>query len=214
MRKLSAYTLLLLLPLLLNACKDDGYVYPPVKFEFLTAQSDANGAVISVLPDKGELMTVIEDRSNSKIESGTTKRVISNYEEVSSTEARIYGLALTVSPVPQPVASFKEGVKTDPAGMQSIWMGRDYLNMIVLVKGQDGKHLFHFVELQTGTDSGTGRKFVNLLLYHDAGDDFEAYTKRAYLSVPLSRYNVPGETVDIYFSLNTNDGIKTYSFEY
>lgn len=54
------------------------------------------------------------------------------------------------------------------------------------------------------------------MLYHDNGGDMEAYTKRAYVSVPLGRYAASAaEPAMIYFSLHTYDGkVKTYQFEY
>ncbi len=220
MKKTFAYLLLLLLPALLGACKDDDYEYPPVKLEFLTAESGNDGAIATILPDKGARMNVSQDRTNGKFDPNTSKRIIANYEEVApesgaTPNALIYSWAAVVAAQPEPVSAFKEGIKTDAADIQSIWMGRDYLNIILLVKAQNGKHTIHFVNTEEGMDEETGHPYVDLLLYHDAGDDVQATTKRVYLSIPLESFAVAGETVDIHFSLNTYSGeLKTYSFEY
>ena len=52
--------------------------------------------------------------------------------------------------------------------------------------------------------------------YHDANGDVQAYTKRAYLSIPLRQYAVEGvKKISVHFSLNTYaSGIKTYTFDY
>ncbi len=220
MRNRLLLILLILLPCLLTACGEDSdYEYPSVKLEFLTAESGNDGSLVAVTPDKGSRLLVVDDRSSTKLEVNSTRRVISNYEEVAmesgGTGARIYALAAVVSAQPEPTSAFKDGVKTDPADVLSIWMGRDYLNVILNIKAQNAKHAFHFVETETGTDATSGHNYVKLLLYHDNGGDVPAYTKRAYVSIPLSKYAVEGETVDVYFTLNTNSGEeKTYSFEY
>ncbi len=220
MKKPFAYLLLLLLPALLGACKDDDYEYPSVKMEFLTAASGNDGLIATILPDKGSQMNVVQDRSNGKFEVNSTKRIIANYAEVAAESgntpnALIYAWAAVIAAQPEPASAFKDGVKVDPADILSIWMGRDYLNIILQVKSQNGKHTLHFVNTGEGTDEQTGRPFVDLLLYHDANNDVQATTKRVYLSIPLESFAVAGETVDIRFSLNTYSGeLKTYSFEY
>ena len=191
----------LLLPVFLCSCKEDDYVYPSVKMEFITAEAGSTGALQSFTTDEGERLSVAEDRTNTKIAANETRRMLTNYEPLGEGKARIYALASVVSPVPLPpdAAVFREGIKTDPAGIQSIWLGRDYLNMVLLVKAQSGAHLFHFVEEGVTTDP-EGNAVVNLLLYHDAGNDTPSYTKRAYLSVPLRQYaTAVGTPVLIYF---------------
>ena len=94
-------------------------------------------------------------------------------------------------------------------------MGLDYLNMILDIRAQNGKHSFHFVEEEVSTDEETGHRFVHLLLYHSDGD-VQAYSKRAYLSVPLRQYATEGiKQVTVWFSLITYSGEeKNYEFEY
>jgi hypothetical protein len=105
-------------------------------------------------------------------------------------------------------------MKTDPVGIQSIWLSGHYINMTLQVKLQSEKHLFHFIETSISQSKGT--PLINLTLYHDKNDDVEAYTKIAYLSVPLDKYiqQYPdGFTVS--FSINTfTEGVKTFTFTY
>ena len=95
--------------------------------------------------------------------------------------------------------------------MQSIWLGHDYLNIILKVK-QQGKHLFHFVEDEVSVDEASGRAKVRLTLFHDVTSATQDYSKRAYLSVPLRQYMIDGvQGVDVFFSVCTYSGrLKTY----
>lgn len=212
--------LVLLSAFLISCNEEEGASYPPVKLEFLTAEAGADGTLQTLVTDKGERLVVAEDRTRTELFPNGSSRVVGNYEVISSAggqkEVRIYALANTVSPAPVPAAEFGNGLKLDPVDVLSIWMGRDFLNMTLSIKAQSEKHRFHFIEESVVRDAVTGRLTVRLMLYHDNGGDMEAYTKRAYVSVPLGRYAASvAEPAMIYFSLHTYDGkVKTYQFEY
>ncbi len=205
--------------LLLTACGDDYYV-PSMKQDYLTAYSSASGNLESVLTDQGVHLPILADATDSQTKADTLVRIVCNYTEELTSDGiagiRVNALTATVSPVPQPADTFKDGVKNDPADVMSIWMGLDFLNCILEVKAQDGPHYFHFVEEEVTTDEATGHRTVSLLLYHDAGTDLQAYTQRAYLSIPLRQYIADGISgVTVRFSLYTYaDELKTYTFDY
>lgn len=207
-----------LLLALLSSCSDDDYYYPAGKQEFLTAYAGVDGKLEAVLTDEGEKLAVLEDASNIRIEPNTSVRIVSYYGKATdgTSGVKLYAVSNTISPVPQPVESFKEGVKYDPANVLSIWMGIDYLNMMLDIKGQTEKHMFHFLEEDVVTDMDAGHCNLFFKLYHDAGGDVQAYTKRAYASVPLRSYVKEGiHTYTVYFSLYTYENeVKTYRFEY
>ncbi len=215
--------LLWLLPVLVflvASCKeDDDYHYPPVKLEFLTAQSGTDGSLKSILTDEGETLPVLADESNTYIKADSSVRIVSNYSrEVTAggtSGVKLYALLKAISPLPQAADKFEDGVKHDPVDVVSIWMGVDYLNMILGIKAQNVGHSFHFVEDEVDTDEETGIRSVHLSLYHDDGNDVQAYTKRAYISVPLQQYAEEGiEQVIVYFTVQTYSGeSKTYEFE-
>lgn len=205
--------------MLLASCDDDDYHYPTVKLEFLTAQAGADGSLKSVLTDEGNTFAVVEDASKTYIDANASIRIVSNYGEAIAADGasgvKLYGSLSTISPLPKPASEFKDGVKHDPADVTSIWMGLDYLNIILDIKALNGKHSFHFVEEEISTDEETGHRFVHLSLYHNS-EDVQGYSKRAYLSIPLLHYAEEGiEKVTVDFSLNTYSGEeKTYQFEY
>ena len=112
-----------------------------------------------------------------------------NYEVLSGENtATIYSLQSLITPVPKPEDDpvYKDGIKLDPVEMVSIWLGRDYLNMILNLKVSTGKgHTFGIVEDVSELKTNG---IVNMLLYHDANSDEEYYNRRAYISVPLAQY--------------------------
>lgn len=208
-----------LLLCLLTACGDDDYHYPNAKLEFLTARAGDDGYLQSILTDEGKTYKVVEDVANTHIEANSSIRIVSNHGPTAAPDGtsgeKLYATIHPVSIKPQPAAYFKDGIKTDPAEISSIWMGLDYLNIVVNVKAQSGKHSFHFIEDRAFMDSTNKQEEVYLTLYHDAAGDI-GYTQRAYLSVPLRQYAEEGvQKVTVHFSLHTESGeIKTYDLDY
>lgn len=223
-RRLGRLAVCVLLPLLLAtmACKEDeSYHYPPVKLEFFTMQPDAEGRPLTIRTDDGVLRSVVEYTSAKRTENSAALRVVGHYEETAPTAdgtaaVKLYTWSAVTAPLPRVEADFEKGVKRDPADLLSAWMGWDYLNLLLTVKGQDAKHAFHFVEEAVNHDPATGIRSVTLSLYHDAANDVQAYTKRAYLSVPLRQYAADNVSkVELTFKLLTYTGEwKTYRFDY
>lgn len=216
-RKLHSVWLLGLL-FLMTACGDDDYYYPSVQLEFVTVVAGGDGSIQTLIPDKGESLPVLEDRTGSTISPNTSRRVMSNYEVLPG-GVRIYSLQSLVTPDPKPEDDpvYKDGIKTDPVEMVSIWLGRDYLNMILNLKVSTGKgHVFGIVEDVSELET---KGIVNMLLYHDANSDAEYYNRRAYISVPLEKYvnaEAPGRTITIKFKYYTYDenGVPVESDKY
>lgn len=214
---------LLLLPAVLmlwTACGDDDYHYPPITMEFLTAHSGSDGRLETVLTDKGESYAVLNSVFAPNHAADSTMRIVANFTcettEQKAAGALLYSASTTISPVPLPTSAFKEGVKTDPVSLVSIWMGLDYLNLVLEVKGTEATHTYHFIEEQVEDNAAGTHRTVSLRLYHDAADDPPYYTRRIYLSVPLRSYATDGiQTVTVHFSLrNEENKTETYSFEY
>ena len=135
---------------LMTGCGDDDYYYPSVKLEFVTVEAGEDGRIQTLIPDKGEALPVAEDRTGSTIAANISRRVMSNYEVLpDGSAATIYSLQSLIVPVPKPEDDpvYKDGIKQDPVEVVSIWLGRDYLNMILNLKVSTGKgHTFGIVE--------------------------------------------------------------------
>ncbi|MDR0939102.1 MAG: NigD-like protein [Mediterranea sp.] len=216
------HSLFLLLLLAVAACKDDKYHYPSVKLEFVTLLSDEEGKVATLIPDMGDPLRVSLDRTASTFTPSSTLRALSNYETIGSgttATAVIYSLQSPIVPTPKPASdeAFKDGIKHDPVNVTSIWMGRDYLNMILNLKVDTGKgHVFGIVEDTTELETAG---VVTLSLYHDSAGDAEHYNRSAYLSIPLKQYQVlprPSAPITIKFKYYTYDadGLATESDKY
>lgn len=204
--------------LLMAACGDDDYYYPSVKLEFVTVVAGEDGSIQTLIPDKGESLPVLEDRTKSVISPNTSRRVMSNYEVLQG-GARVYSLQQLLVPDAKPEDDpvYKDGIKTDPVEMVSIWLGRNYLNMILNLKVSTGKgHVFSIVEDISELET---KGIVNMLLYHDANSDAEYYNRRAYISVPLEKYidaENPSRVITIKFKYYTygKDGSAEESDKY
>lgn len=205
-----------MLLLTVTACGDDEYHYPSVQLEFVTVESRADGTLQRLIPDKGEPLPVSKDRTNSTIAANASRRVLSNYEKVSSggvSSAVIYAVQSLVTPEPKSREEepYKDGVVTDPVDVTSIWASGGYLNLILNLKVKgDVQHIFGMVEEEVIEKSAT-EKEVTMLLYHNANGDLEWYNRRGYISVPLSKYVVAGETekVTVRFKYYTYDKTGT-----
>lgn len=183
---------------LLTACGGDDYHYPSVQLEFLTAATGADGTLTQVTTDAGETWPVLNDHSSFRSTPDSLLRIVSNYlitpDAAGRQGAELYAVRKAIAPLPKPAAEFEQGIKTDGAELLSSWMGNGYFNLLFTIKQQSKTHRFHFVEQEVTYDEATGRCRLSLLLYHDADDDVEAYSARAYLSVPLSHYLIAGIT--------------------
>ncbi len=217
MRFKQLYIFLLFLSFL--SCKgDEEYIYPPVKLEFITAHVDNSGNVAYLKTDKDTIYQVVKDRTSKKMDINTDQRVVCYYslsKEATSTRyvADIYSLLQTISPTPRTLSK-GELIKTDPVGIQSIWLSGKYINLTLQIKAQNGSHYFHFIE--EAIEQNEGHPLIHLTLYHDKNGDVEAYTKIAYLSIPLSTYiNQYSDGFSVAVSVNTyTEGIEEYTFNY
>ena len=202
------------------SCGEEEYRYPSVRLEYLTAFSDAEGGLTEVCTDAGRFYPVSSGLEDVRIAPDSLLRIIGNYTigltAGGDSAVCIYAVGQVIAPEPRPASWFKDGVKTDEASVGSIWMGWDYLNIMLEVKAQSGTHTFGFVEDSYTVDTASGEADVRLTLYHNAGSDVQAYTRRAYLSVPLSQYASPGvERVRVTFRVNAGDeGWRSWTFEY
>lgn len=219
--------LAILLPMMacLTACSndDDGYNYPSVKLEFLSAQTDIDGRLTRIISDDGKYMDVSEDVSEQFYQPDTLIRIIANYQQVagepqqSGFYAKLYAWRNILAPQPLAASKFKEGVSHDPVEVVSVWKGYDYINLMLNVREQSGKHIFHFVEEEVRTNSDGLNIYVSL--YHKAAESTQDYDKRVYLSLPYYHYltqaveeGYEGD-VNIHLSIETYDkGVLNYSF--
>ena len=56
----------------------------------MTVEAGEDGRIQTLIPDKGEVLTVSEDRTGSTISPNTSRRVMSNYEVLSCENTATY----------------------------------------------------------------------------------------------------------------------------
>lgn len=212
----SFFALVVIFLLVVSSCDDDEVrTYPPLLSEFVTIQTDESGIPGQLRTDKGMVYAV--ENAVEIVTDGLTPdsvyRAIARYEQRNDV-VRIYGLQGVVSSYAIPDSLLADEVKCDPVEMQAIWSGGGYLNMVLLIKAQSGKHSFSFIEdsiIQT-TD---GYRKLCLSLSHDAHDDTMAYTQEVYLSMPLFPYSGRLEDGDsVIFSIPTPYGWQQWTREF
>ena len=203
---------LLGLLILTASCKEEEYYYPSVRLEFVTVKAGSDGKLQLLVPDRGSSLQVVEDLTQSSLGYNSSKRVMSNYEMVTlddgSSAAKIYSLQSVVAPEPKKIddPAFQGVIKTDPVSVTGIWIGGNYLNMILTLKVKGGKqHIFGIVE--EAIEERETERIVFLSLFHNASGDEEYYDRRAYISVPLTKYHVAevNKAIKIKFRYHTYD---------
>ena len=155
--------------------------------------------MMTIIPDKGDILPVSQDLTGSTISPNTSRRVMSNYETMEE-GAKIYSLQSLLTPTPKPKddPAFKDKEGKDPVEVVSIWLGRDYLNMILNLKASTGKgHIFGIIEDKSELETIGS---VDMLLYHDAESEHPADGIKIKF-----RYYTYGKEADV---------IEDYEFEY
>ena len=170
-----------------------------------------DGKLDYLITDNNLKLSISNTVSADGLVPDSAYRVICTYQqnEENDKEARLYSISLINAPYAIP-AFLVEEKKNDPVEVQSIWRGGNYLNLILLLKAQNIPHSFLF--LQDSIVSVNERTNLYISLYHDKEGDLEAYTQKAYLSMPLQPYQrllKEGDTICL--SINTYDkGVQTW----
>lgn len=204
----------------ISSCKKDEYVYPNVLTEFVDITTSSTGRLSYINCDNGESYQ-IKDRSGIEgFIPDTTYRAISVYEpeiekNKNNNNAKLYSCQFIVSPVPVPEDKFNKEIKTDPVDIDRIWLSGNYINMILDIMAKDKSHGICFI-LNGISDTKNGYKTINMTVYHNNNDDYEAYTKKAYASIPLWPYNdILNKGDKIIIRINTyKEGMTVREFEY
>ncbi|HJH66525.1 MAG TPA: NigD-like protein [Bacteroides mediterraneensis] len=207
--------------LFLGACKEDEYVYPNVISTFIDVTTDASGTLQDLITDKGETLQILNREGLDGLTPDSTYRTVSIYEPKETdtqgnATALLYSCQLIIAVKPVTANKLPDGIaKTDPLNVQSVWRSGNYLNLILLPMAKEKSHIFHFIE-DGITDNEDGSRTLHLTLYHNQNGDYEAFTRKSYLSIPLWAYEgrlAQGDQVIL--RINTYEkGFVSYEFTY
>lgn len=207
--------------LFLGACKEDEYVYPNVISTFIDVTTDTSGTLQDLITDKGETLQILNREGLDGLTPDSTYRTVSIYEPKETdtqgnATALLYSCQLIIAVKPVTANKLPDGIaKTDPLDIQSVWKSGNYLNLILLPMAKEKSHIFHFIE-DGIIDNEDGSRTLHLTLYHNQNGDYEAFTRKSYLSIPLWAYEgrlAQGDQVIL--RINTYEkGFVSYEFTY
>lgn len=188
---------------------------------FIDVTTDADGTLQDLITDKGETLQILNRDGLDGLTPDSTYRTVSIYEPKEmnaqgNATALLYSCQLIIAVKPVTVDKLPDGIaKTDPLDIQSVWKSGNYLNLILLPMAKEKSHIFHFME-DGITDNEDGSRTLHLTLYHNQNGDYEAFTHKSYLSIPLWAYEgrlAQGDRVIL--RINTYEkGFVSYEFTY
>ena len=192
----------------------DTYTYPNVITEFVCIHTNEQGNVTALTTDNNNRYILENPLQSDGLTPDSLYRALSMYELLQANTAKLYTCQLVLSVNPLPLSVFGDNLKTDPVDIQSIWLSGNYLNLIVKEKAKDKVHYYHFID--EGITSHNGIQTLNLRLFHDRNNDYEAFTRNIYLSVPLSNYKSQlhkGDKIRFYIhTYKENETFREFKF--
>ena len=216
MKKL--FSLFLLMPVVI-ACEQDVYdkgdtEYSYMRADFVEAVVGSDKQVTYVLTDDDERLPLTAAYSAKWIERPDTTYRAVLYYNYKKQQAEVLNLARVTTVSVKPLHQYEKGVKTDPLGLESVWLSsnKKYLNLSVIIKTgsideKAEKQTLGMVGDTIMVDDNNLRTY-QLRLYHSQGDVPQYYSQRVYFSIPVSGLEVDS----LQLSVNTYDGIVTKGF--
>ncbi|WP_294083824.1 hypothetical protein [Proteiniphilum sp. UBA5384] len=151
--------------------------------------------------DNGRVL-IPEKVNNFSAEEG--QRVIINYVPIEENMIRInYVTAIFTGTIQSD--GFPENYSDDPVNIQSVWVGGDYLNLIIETEYYNAPHR---VSLLRNPSSSS----IDLYFSHSLNNDPPGYPKKMYASFLLSDLRNQTTTSSVPFRLfiNTYSGLRTF----
>lgn len=202
-----------------SSCQDDEYVYPSVLTEFVDISTSPSGKLTYIHNDDGMVYKINERSGLEGFTPDSIYRAISIFEPESDKEkvncATMYSCQFVISAIPIPEESLNYGIKTDPLDIDRIWRSGKYINLILDIMAKNKAHRLNFI-MNGVSENNDGSKTLNLTIYHDCNGDYEAYTKKAYASIPLWPYeDILSDGDKIILHINTyKEGMTIREFNY
>lgn len=217
--RIKHYILFLCCMSVFTACKDEEYAYPSVLTEMVDIKTDSSGKLSYIDTDYGSSYKINERSGLEGFTPDSVYRTLSIFEtldsESNSMSATLYSCQFVISAIPSTEDKFTDGIKTDPLDIERIWRSGDYINMVLDVKAKDKTHIINFIDYGIN-ENPDGNSTLSITLYHNQNGDYEAFTKKAYASVPLWPYKEKlkqGDKIEI--TVNTyKEGVTKREFNY
>ena len=197
--------------MVLLSCTIDAYEkgegeYSRLTAEFVEAAVNSDKQVNEVETDEGVHLAMQTPITAKWIETAdTTYRAVLYYNMNADGKAEGVSLSRVGVLIPSSTKKLKEGMRTDPLYVESIWLSKNrrYLNLrLRLLTGSTDEEDAHHT-LGLFIDSiGSSATNSHMQFYHDQGGRPEYYSTVTYASIPLAR--IPADTLTL--TVNTYDG--------
>ncbi|MCD8305904.1 MAG: hypothetical protein LUC49_04500 [Prevotella sp.] len=195
------FTILFLATLLFAACMDDddnGTSYTDLRADFGMIKTNSSAMTVGFTTDDNVYKALAEPKDISGARPDTTYRALIYYYETEQSYVELYGFTLIPVVAPRDSSAFEE-IKTDPVGLQSVWVSNNnsYINLTLNLLGSSSSDSdSQIIDIVRSTDEEHGG-ITKLTLYHDQNNVPEYYTSTVYLSIPVKGNFSVGEEVNL-----------------
>lgn len=189
--------------LLFSACEKDPGRIDNYFVEFATVEIENSNYRFRL--DNGTLL-ISEDKYDYSGEEG--QRVILNYIPVEGNIIKINFVSNIFTGTIQ-TEGFPQNYSKDPVKIQSVWVGGNYLNLIMEVEYLNTPHKVGLLKDNSSSSS------VDLYFSHSSENDSPGYPKMMYASFLLTDLQHPAnnQPVPFRFFINTYTGMRMFEFE-
>lgn len=187
------------------SCTDDKEPIETMFTGYMSGFTDPQGYISVLTDDFGKQYMV--SGGSEKLRPDTLYRIVAAIALDENYTAQIKQMVPAISYVAPESGIVPDTMRvTDPVQIESAYIGGGYLNVnvIIKVKNEDSKHLFLYAH--TNTPGKTG-----FIFYHNAYGDTPVYSKRIYVSIPLTVY---GLTTNSKVSLTCKGYQEDYDMEF
>lgn len=194
----------------MQSCTTDAYEkgegeYSHLRADMIDLHVNADKAITYGDTDEDQRLILSKPISGDWItKADTTLRAYIYYNMTADNKADVVSVGSVLVLRPRR----EEHPKTDPTGLESIWLStnRRYLNLSLLLKmgtaEQDSLHQTLGATFDTLTVNADNTRTLHLHLYHDQGGIPEYYTQRVFASIPLG--GLPADS--LHLRVNTYQG--------
>ena len=207
--------------LFISCNNDNGYSLNNVWRSIATVENPDNSAYFYFTLDNGDRMrTIVTTNPQYKPDDG--QRLIADYTILSDGpengsyqhDVKLIGAYKVLTKgIFDITPDTQDSIGHDPVKIEDIWIGKDYLNVRFVYKGQDKTHLINLVsdELKSSDDGK-----IHLEFRHNANDDAPAYNIRGIASFDLKTLQTDDvESLPLVIHVREFDETdKTYELNY
>lgn len=133
------------------------------------------------------------------------QRVILNYTPLRGDTVKVNSVSDIFTGTVQESNDVASLIK-DPVKIQSIWVGGNYLNLIIEIEYHDKTHV-------SGLFRDTQSSFIDLHFSHSRDGDKPGYSKKLYASFLLSSIKTSDSPTPFRFHINTHNGVRMFEME-